>query len=393
MPDSISSALSATDRIRRSSGYRALPSAERSALDRDLARIEQALRAPATARSHSALRSGFADPYDVPFETPNDLIGLDGHPATGGAPPPTGAAPAPVPAAPPAARPPAGPEVLGERARRALDAVDFPSFVAGLIQGTFQAIVDATAQQVREYAKLVADLSKTIDEFTRDNVSPNQARDWLAQKYPGELAVALPKPGEAQSPRLLPRDGGDASPAWLTDWNLEGEELTPELTEGPLLEAGRRAVGEERMRLLANMVLLGINRIVVDDGQLRARLQFHASAREKLDAEVLGQTGATQLGIAARQTGSASQVTTLVSTVNVNAQADVSIKADLVGEVSLRFRTQTFDLQRFADPGMIAAISRHTAAAASPGAPAPSAPTPPAPSAASPAATTSGGTS
>jgi hypothetical protein len=364
MPDPINSALSATERIRRSAGYRALAAGERSALDRDLSRIEQVLRAPPGAATATAARSGYADPYAVPFETPNDLIGLDGRPASQPAPPAASGAPLPAAGAPPAARPPAGTEVLGERARRALDAVDFPSFVAGLIQGTFQAIVDATAQQVREYAKLVADLSKTVDEFTRDNVSPNQARDWLAQRYRADLTLALPGPGEAQTPRLLPREGREGSPEWLADFGLSGEELTPELTEGALLDAGRRSVGEERMRLLANMVLLGINRIVIDDGTLRARLQFHAQAREKLDAEVLGQTGVTQLGIAGRQTGSMSQVTTLVSTVNVNAQADVSIKANLVGEVSLRFRTQSFDLQRFADAGTIAAISRHTAAPA-----------------------------
>jgi carbon monoxide dehydrogenase subunit G len=113
------------------------------------------------------------------------------------------------------------------------------------------------------------------------------------------------------------------------------------------------------MRLLANMVLLGINRIVVDDGQLRARLQFHARAREQMTADVTAQTGAQQAGIAARQADMRSQVSTMVSTVDVNAQADVSIKAELVGEVSIRFRTETFNLDRFVDAQQIAAIQRH----------------------------------
>ncbi len=49
----------------------------------------------------------------------------------------------------------------------------------------------------------------------------------------------------------------------------------------------------------------------------------------------------------------------MVSTVDVNAQADVSVKADLVGEVSVRFRTESFDLERFADAQAIALINRH----------------------------------
>jgi hypothetical protein len=146
---------------------------------------------------------------------------------------------------------------------------------------------------------------------------------------------------------------------WLDELGLGGETLTPELVEGPVLHSGRRALGEQRMQTLATMVLMGINRIVVDDGQLRAKLQFHARAREKTTAEVVGQVGATQLGIAGRQGGMATAVSTMVSTVDVNAQSDVSIKTDLVGEVYVRFRTETFDLNRFADSRAIQLINRH----------------------------------
>src|SRR4051812_37577129 len=37
---------------------------------------------------------------------------------------------------------------VGEVARATLNAIDFPSFVASLIQGTFKAIVDASIQQM-----------------------------------------------------------------------------------------------------------------------------------------------------------------------------------------------------------------------------------------------------
>ncbi len=348
MTDPITQALAAAEQIRRSAGYRGLPSAERAALDSDLSRIERAL----------GRRS---DPYAVPFETPNDLRGPGGMIPAGGSAPQTGPGGAPIaPAAPPAAPPrPSGTEALGERARRALDAVDFPSFVAGLIQGTFQAIVDATAHQVREYARLVADLSKTIDQFTQENVGDAQARDWLAARHPRELHVVVPEAGSNQRPRLASRGDDDEAPAWLEDYGLGGASLTDEIVEGPLLQAGRRALGEERMRMLANMVLLGINRIVVDDGQLRARLQFHARAREQVTAEISAQTAGQQTGIAARQSDMRAAVSTMVSTVDVNAQADVAIKAELVGEVSIRFRTQAFDLDRFADAQSMAVIRRH----------------------------------
>lgn len=344
MRDPASAALAATRSIRVSTGYARLGPVEREALERDLQRIEHVL-AGERPRGRAV-----ADPYAVPFETPADLRGGLAPQGNGGA------APAPEPAEPAPAPPrPPGTEVIGGRARQALEAVDFPAFVAGLVKGTFQAVVDATSQQIRDYAQLVASLSQSVDEFSSRNVSPNQVRDWLVEEYPQDLMLVVPKPGERGAPQLQPRrtDGGEP-PSWLERFGLGGEELTAELVEGPLLEAARRALAEERLQTLATMVLMGINRIVINDGEIKAKLQFHAAAREQVKAEMASQQG----GIAARQITGQTAVTTAVSTVNMNAQADVAIKADLVGEVGLRFRSETFNLERFADSQAIQLITR-----------------------------------
>jgi carbon monoxide dehydrogenase subunit G len=364
MSDRTAIALAAARSIRASTGFATLSLAERAPLERDLARIEQALR----ARDDNGGSMPSIDPYAISLETPADL-------QRGNAPPPDRRTAPPEPTPPPAPPRPAGTEVIGARARQALEAVDFPSFVAGLVSGTFQAIVDATAQQIREYATLVASLSRSVDEFSRDNVTPNQVRDWLAARHPHDLVVKIPRPGERGSPRLAPRQRNAGSPEWLAQYGLGEQELTEELTDGPLLDAGRRGVAEERLQTLATMVLIGINRIVVDDGQIKARLQFHASARESVKAETVSQTGGQQVGIAGRQVQMQTAVSTMVSTVNVNAQADVSVKADLMGEVAIKFRSETFDLNRFADSQAIQLINRHArvpenAPAAAPAAPA-----------------------
>lgn len=49
--------------------------------------------------------------------------------------------------------------------------VTFVQFVASLVQGTFQAIVDASIQQMEAYGELLASVSKGVDEFTQDNAS------------------------------------------------------------------------------------------------------------------------------------------------------------------------------------------------------------------------------
>jgi hypothetical protein len=364
MTDRARLALAAAQAVRRSSGYAALETRERQQLDVHLGQLEQALAYGNGSEGR--------DPYAVPLETPADLQRGFG-PAPRSTPSPTTQTASP----PPAAAPPPGTEVIGARARQALEAVDFPSFVAGLVSGTFQAIVDSTAQQVREYAQLVASITKSVGEFSRDNVSPNQVRDFLVGRHPKDLVLVIPKAGERGSPRLRPRSKNAESPAWLAQYGLADQELSDELVEGPLIEAAKLHLGEERLQTLATMVLMGINRIVVNDGQIKARLQFHASARESLKADVAMQSVGQQLGIAGRDTQMQSAVSTMVSTINVNAQADVAVRANLVGEVAIKFRTETFDINRFADTQAIQLLTRHSRmtdgapAAATPGGAAP----------------------
>src|SRR5436853_5647031 len=69
--------------------------------------------------------------------------------------------------------------------------VDFPKFVGGLIHNVFEAIVDSSIQQMRAYGELLANVAKTVDEYARDNISENNTRDWLSDKYPDALGVEL----------------------------------------------------------------------------------------------------------------------------------------------------------------------------------------------------------
>ncbi len=366
-------ALGATRRLRDSAAFRGLTGPERDRVGADLDRIERALGG-ATLRS---VGPRYGDPYAIAHATPADLQRDLGGP---GPSPSAASRPGAAPAAPqPAA--PARKTAFEQFAATgdAVDAVNFPGFVASLIQGTFQAIVDATAQQLREYADLVGNLSRSVDDFARDNVSNDQVRAHLSRHR--ELRHVAPPPGSGAETSLAVADDAEGtSPSWLADYGLEGEELTPELVAGPLLDAGRTQLAEQRMSTLASMVLMGINRIVVSDGDIRAKLQFHANVREKTDAEL----ATTQLGqgIAARSTAPAASL--MVTTVKANTQAEASLKANLTGEVRVAFRTETFPLERFADSQAIQLLNRHAkwkgdvanAPAAAPAGP-PGAPPPP----------------
>jgi hypothetical protein len=98
-----------------------------------------------------------------------------------------------------------------------VQAVDFPTFVADLIQGTFQAIVDATIEQMEAYTQLLESVAKSVDEFMHDLVCDD--------------------------------------------------------------EKTRRKLAASRQQTLATMVLMGINRIVVTEGRITAGITYDFKRR------------------------------------------------------------------------------------------------------------------
>jgi hypothetical protein len=173
----------------------------------------------------------------------------------------------------------------GARAAGALmREVNFPEFVAGLINGVFHSIVTTSLEQMEAYAKLVADVAKTLNQFRDENVSVNQGRDYLVDTYPDSFFLDMDS-GEDGQPRVRLRDGVDERQALSQVGALpvEGAPLTgldDETIEERLVPAARTQLATSRQQLLATLVLMGINRVVVTDGRIAARVMFDFQARD-----------------------------------------------------------------------------------------------------------------
>jgi len=293
-----------------------------------------------------------------------------GTPATTG----NGAAPAP-------SVKPQATETIARRTGAMVNEIDFPGFVAQLVHGTFDAIVDASIRQMESYSSLVSAVAKTVDQFTEENVSANQARDWLATRYPGDVKLLLPD-GERTEPKLAPQTEG-LMPAWLRDFGVEGEELTTELIEQRVLPQVRTHIGAERQQLLATMVMLGMNRVAVRDGSISAKVMFRAAARDTAGVQYATSSDPKSVGNWGERGSQtyAGQSTTMVSTVAVNAQNESTVRADLFGEVKINFVSETLPLERMADAAKVALVQRNSPALRA----APAAAPAPAPAAAPPA--------
>jgi hypothetical protein len=377
--------------LHRSPAFQSLHPQQRDALLRDLGTIRQGLSHPQAYADAQA--SAPRDPYALALETPFDRVrhGPSSAPAEGStAAPADGAAQEP-------AKAPTGPrqaatETLARRAGALVDEIDFPAFVAGLVHNTFDAIVEASIRQMEAFANLVSTVARSVDDFTRDNITPNHARDALRDKHPADLVLELPKPGEEGTPtlRVRPRtaaEGGDDepySPEWLVDYGLAGQELTDELVEQQIVPQERRNLGESRLQMLSTMVLLGMNRVNVKDGSISAKVRFRAAARDNaaVDYAVSSDPGG---GGGWGQKGSSAYAApaTMVSTVGVNVQSDTELKAELFGEVKINFVSETLPLDKFIDSAQMQVLQGHSRARSSA---APAAALPPAPAPIAPAA-------
>jgi len=264
--------------------------------------------------------------------------------------------------------------------------VDFPKFVSGLIKGVFQAIVESSIEQMRAYGELLANVAKTVDQFAQDNISENNARDWLAQKFPDQVGIETSEmssgfaEGEAPppQPKIVAKGEDPAAVAKTISDELQMaqpvSDLSNEEDERRVVLAARLQMARGRQQLLASMVMLGINRIVVTDGLIHAKVVFDMRAsdqakrrarasmydrqqeRSSIRAEASYGGWMTPVDTSVATESSSEHVATVESSVDDTSESKAEVKAKLSGEVRVNFKSDYFPLEKLANPQMIAAI-------------------------------------
>jgi len=364
----------------RSPSFHQLDAPTRHALRDSMSRIaEYAAATPAAPYASQLAGSDLASRLTPPTSSPSQPQLQPSPAGTPGTAPGT----APAPAAP-------GTTVTGragEVTRATLNAIDFPSFVASLIHGTFQAIVDSSVQQMQAYAELLKNVASTVDRFMSDNISDGAARDYLADQH-GDF---LTRDTSSGSPRLrvkTHRGPSQPLPSFFKDLGFDSpDEIDDNAMEETVVPAARRQLAEQRQQTLATMVMMGINRVLVDSGEITAKLVFHIDASESMQMR-FDQTKTTAANMAGRAGSNPfSAQALMVNTASINAQNDINVRADLTGQVKVLFRSEAFPLERFADSAAIQLINSNAKVPANAGTAAPqAASTPAAPAPAPPAA-------
>ncbi len=228
----------------------------------------------------------------------------------------------------------------GDRARAFMDSVDFPQFVEDLLNGVFDATLNLTRTQMQDYMALLKEATKDVGYFI------NQIDDAAAFKY------LVENNDKDQFDFKFPDEGGDAPPT-ITD-KKSGSPLdqTKVITEAKLKMA------EEQRALLREMILMGVSRIVVDRGTVKAAVVFDVKATENIEKtdkasvqEVVksAQSSTKRNFWGQRKAGDVSdrkRSSISVSTAKSTNQTELSAK--ITGEVEINFKSDYFKLDNFA---------------------------------------------
>jgi hypothetical protein len=273
--------------------------------------------------------------------------------------------------------------------------VDFPGFVSGLIQGVFQAIVDASIQQMEAFGDLLAATAKSVDQFASDHISDDQAREQVASRFPSIVRIERTEDG---GQRLAPanEDVEDTSALQSFARTTESIDFDDGESERKYIAAAKLELARGRQKLMALMVMLGINRIIVTNGRINAKVIFDIEASDYAKRRA----AAGMSDRAERESGSVGgfhtpwgggasyskqrHVTTVRSSVDDESESKAQMKAQLTGEVRVNFRSETLPPERMLDALQFEQINYLSQpggapAAAPPGAAAPPAATPPPP--------------
>lgn len=261
--------------------------------------------------------------------------------------------------------------------------VDFPKFVGGLIKNVFQAIVESSMQQMRAYGELIANVAKTVDEFMTDNIGEGAGRDYLAGRFPDSLAVDVSSSssfaeGDPAPPVARLVATGEAPEVALAKISSEMN-INPPITdlsdanaELRLVTAARLQMARQRQQLLSSMVILGINRIVITDGSINAKVVFdmRASDTAKTEAKAsmfdkessmnrnVASAGFSSWGVSVSDTNENVQehMATVGSAVDETSESKAEVKAKLSGDVRVNFKSDYLPLEKMATPEMMSVI-------------------------------------
>lgn len=229
----------------------------------------------------------------------------------------------------------------GDRARDFMDSVDFPAFVEDLLKSVFDATLNVTQTQMQDYMAMLKEATKDVSYYVK------QIDDSTAFKY------LVDNSDDDQFQFTFPPGGDDeALPDTITDKEGNPVERDKVITDA------KRKMAEEQRTLLREMILMGVSRIVIDKGTVKAAVVFDVKASENIQKSDRATAQSTykrakshrRRNFWGRHKGgtTSNYKRTSISVSSAKSTAQTELAAKITGEVEINFKSDYFKLDNFA---------------------------------------------
>jgi hypothetical protein len=256
-----------------------------------------------------------------------------------------------------------------------LEKIGFVDFTVDLVKGVYEVIVNTSMEQLEAYAELVTKVSKSLEEYQDEVLGPDEAeKQEKAENYITEV-LGFKKQDtytltDDQATALREHLAGisvqeDEQNKGIDDYiTVSGtsKEITHENLVKIVLEKLKKST-EHSYDLLKTILKIGMQKVVVTNGEIRTKLTFHIDASDDYSKTsnqysnnssgwgiggglsgsgtgLVGKIFGASLGIGL--SGGYSSRKLSVNVVNEKSTSATNVNVDILGEVRINFRTETF---------------------------------------------------
>ena len=226
-----------------------------------------------------------------------------------------------------------------------VDSVDFPQFVADLLKAVFNANLKVMKEQTDSYIKLMKEATKSTADFVK-NVKDEESFMKLAETKGDQYNVTTEKQADGSNKLALTTPQGD---------KVDPEDAD---VKRHILEA-KINMAKEHRAALREVLLMGVTRLVVEKGEIEASVDFSVKAGRESKAHHDDQNiNVTSLntefggGLGSLFGGPSASMNMTNTNIQVNTsdkKATDDLSAILHGKVNIKFKTDYFKFDNFAN--------------------------------------------
>jgi len=236
-----------------------------------------------------------------------------------------------------------------------VDKVDFPGFVRDLLNGVFNANLEANERQMEAYQRLLEKATKGIDEFAKDVTDMDALMKMVETS--GGYSLGPPSPlgatGEGEG------EGEAGLPTLIDLQTKQPVDMNNSAIQGKIIEA-KLALAKEKRTMLRETILMGVSRLVVEKGTIRAEVEFQINANattQDTSSDTKNRTTNANFSASgggkfgpwrAQASSNLSRTSSQVSIATSNKSTSTDASAKLKGFVEIQFKSDYFKLDNFA---------------------------------------------